>query len=106
METLTQMENPLVCYCESCDDEIRENDELHTVNSTVKCEWCYGRKHMTEEQTRNSFQEYLEEMGELERLKIEDDRVAVCELYACYTDGLCKDGQISEELYNEMEAWV
>ena len=70
------------------------------------CEWCVERdgSKMTETQAIECFGQFIEEVcnGETVKEYNERDAVATRETFNNWTDSLCKDGAISEELYNSI----
>lgn len=111
-----------ITICDECSkvlDDGRETgitEDMHTVNGDHYCEECYEESDcfMDEDACREAFKELLVELAECVagtathplQLNYMRNHIALNEDYSGYTDMLCKDGRISDELYNELDAWL
>lgn len=93
--------NP-VC-CEECEHYFDE-DDMQPINGDPHCPGCYDsaiEKYLTQEQCVAMFEESFPEQTFMGARGI--DCIARAEAFNDYCDMLCKDGQLTQELYHSMD---
>ena len=74
---------------------------IHLHCNDYECKDCGEtyQRGMSDALCEQSFREMMDECG----VVLGEDEIADRESYNAYTDGLCEDGQISDEQYNGMD---